>query len=469
MGSKGSSLSGHRGLRRIGPRALALLSTLSFAVPAIGSGPVHAARLVEWPLYGADLANSRTGSGGPTKAGAASLVRAWSLDTTDGDFTGTPVVRDSRVFVGSNGGVVRALDVASGRVLWSTVVDGPVNGSLAVAGKSVYVPVATVGDGAQKGPAVAALDEATGQRRWETVIDTQKGSDTFGSPTVANGVVYIGVSAFFGENNDSSVAVRGGVVALSADGGAIRWHTYTVSPGHDGGAVWSTPAVDLGSRVLFVGTGNAYHEPADDNTDSILKIRLQDGAIVQHVQATPSDAFSPGTPGPDVDFGASPNLMTAPDGTGLVGAGQKSGFYWTFPRAHLVAGHEVWKSVIGTTGPTGGSVGSIAYDGTRIYGPNTLPGYIWALRAADGTQQWVHPGLDFLHYGPASVSNGVVYTVDSAGFLDLIDAATGVPVAGPLSLGAAGFGGVALADGMVFTNTGTRSSNGSVIAFRPGP
>ena len=99
------------------------------------------------------------------------------------------------------------------------------------------------------------------------------------------------------------IVAPGGVVALTADTGAILWHTYTVAPGRDGGAVWSTAAIDLANGVLFVGTGNAYHPPADPNTDSILKIRLRDGAIVQHVQATPSDAFSPGTPGQDVDFG----------------------------------------------------------------------------------------------------------------------------------------------------------------------
>src|SRR5205085_6951171 len=98
------------------------------------------------------------------------------------------------------------------------------------------------------------LDESTGQLKWQTTIDTQKGADVFGSPVVADGVVYIGVSGFNGENNDGNVAVRGGIVALSATGGTVRWHTYTVSPGHDGGAVWSTAAVDLAAGGLFAGT-----------------------------------------------------------------------------------------------------------------------------------------------------------------------------------------------------------------------
>src|SRR3954447_7113297 len=152
-------------------RGLALIAT-AFVVLSGVSGPAlavgrHPLRLAEWPLYGADLANSRTSAGGPSAAGAAALVQAWKFDVTDGDFTGTPVVKDRRVYVGSNGGVVRALDVTSGRQLWRTTVDGPVNGSLAVADGMVFVPVATVGDGAQVGPSVAALDESTGRLRWQ--------------------------------------------------------------------------------------------------------------------------------------------------------------------------------------------------------------------------------------------------------------------------------------------------------------
>ena len=186
----------------------AALVVLSAAAPMSLAGGRHPQRVAEWPLYGADLANSRTSAGGPTTSGAATLVQAWKFDVNDGDFTGTPVVKDGRVYVGSNGGVVRALDVTSGRQLWRATVDGPVNGSLAVADGTVFVPVATVGDGAQVGPSVAALDESTGQLKWQTTIDTQKGADVFGSPVVADGVVYIGVSGFNGENNDANVAVR---------------------------------------------------------------------------------------------------------------------------------------------------------------------------------------------------------------------------------------------------------------------
>ena len=49
---------------------------------------------------------------------------------------------------------------------------------------------------------------------WDQVIDQQKNSDVYGSPTVWDGTVYIGVSALFGETGDPEVNVRGSVNAL---------------------------------------------------------------------------------------------------------------------------------------------------------------------------------------------------------------------------------------------------------------
>ena len=64
----------------------------------------------------------------------------------------------------------------------------------------------------------------------------------------------------------------------------------------------------------------------------------------------------------------------------------------------------------------GGIVGSTAYDGRSIYGPITVPGYLWSLQAATGGPRWIAPVADVAHYGePVAVANGVVYTVDLTG------------------------------------------------------
>jgi polyvinyl alcohol dehydrogenase (cytochrome) len=439
-------------VRRALLASLAMAATLAVA-PASALG-------ADWPIYGKDLANSRDGgTDGPSATAAASLAQAWSFKSTDGDFTGTPVVASGTVVAGSGGGTVFALDAGTGALKWSHDFNQPINGAAAVAGGRVYVPLATPGS-----PRLAALNFADGSPLWTRTLDTQKDSDTFASPVVWNGTVFIGTSALFGELNDPDVSVRGSELALDARTGRIKWKTFTVPPGHDGGAVWSTPAIDTGTGRLFVGTGNAYHAPAADTTDSILMLDPKSGRILDHFQATAGDVWNATTGivnGPDADFGASPNLVAGPSGRLLVGEGQKSGTYWAVDRGTL---DPVWNTTVGPPAATGGILGSTAYDGARIYGPNTPAGEIWAL-TPDGSRAWVSADADPIHFAPVSVANGVVYGNDMDGFLDARDAATGVLLA-KYPLGAPSWGGVSIAGGSVFTVTGTQGDSGFIEAFR---
>jgi len=469
-------------MQRLGRSTLALsLSAASFLVAGLVlfAGRATAATGVaaqrEWPSYGADIANSRTVAGGPAPTSVPSLVQAWRDDFTDGDFTGTPVVAGGVAYVGSNGGVVRAIQAVgggarpAGSVLWSTsVAPDPVNGSLAVSGSTVFVPVAKVG-----GPYLVALDAATGRRLWSTVLDTSTDADVYGSPTVApapDGRLFVleGVSAVSG---DPASPLRGSVTALDAASGAVVWKQYTVPPGFNGGAVWSTPSVDLATGAVYIGTGNAYSGQAAPTTDAMLELDLATGAVRGFFQATSGDVFSSSTPGLDFDFGASPNLIDV-GGRHLVGEGQKSGAYWVLDRTTM---QPVWHAQVGPGSVLGGVLGSTAYDSAadQIAGPISAPGYVWSVQASTGTPRWVSAGVgDPVHFSPVAISNGVVYSLLSGGFVGAWSEQTGVPLA-QLSLSKPGsstpeasLGGVSVADGLVVANTGTQSSNGSVVAFR---
>jgi polyvinyl alcohol dehydrogenase (cytochrome) len=432
-------------------------------MPACQAGP-------GWPMVGADLANTRSVAGGPSASAAKTLQVAWRFHATNGDFTGTPVIHDCMVFVGSNGGSVRALQEGTGHLVWQAQLGaGPIPSSAAVSGGQVFVAVAAAGH-----PAVAALDEATGALLWTTTIDRQNHSDAYGSPVVADGVVYEGVAGVVdAEVTDPSINVRGGLVALDAHTGRVLWHTYTVPPGDDGGGIWSSPSLDPMTGLLYVGDGNAYHAPAAATTDSLLVIRASTGMIIRHFQATNGDVFGGLTKltGPDLDFGASPNLVTLPDGTVAVGIGQKAAVYWMFRRSDLTP---IWHTQLGIGDAFGGVIGATAVDQRGVYGPNTVPGYTWGLQQQGGRLLWLNPGLDAMHYGPVSVSNGVVYTEDSLGFLDAVTASMGsfvdrIPLNPiPASSYAQAYGGVSIADGMVFADTGSQQSAGDVIALRPG-
>ena len=102
--------------------------------------PVGAAA---WPFYGRDLANSRNGGPeGPAPVDVPKLGPAWSFHSHHGDFTATPVVAENVLVVGSNGGYVYGLDATTGKQLWQYDAGKPINGSAAIAGRTVYVPVA---------------------------------------------------------------------------------------------------------------------------------------------------------------------------------------------------------------------------------------------------------------------------------------------------------------------------------------
>jgi polyvinyl alcohol dehydrogenase (cytochrome) len=413
----------------------------------------------EWPLYGHDLSNSRNaGAAGPSLTDAINLGPVWSFQSTQGDFTGTPVEAANTVVAGSNGGTVFALNATTGAKRWARKVAGPVNGTVAISGTRVFVPVAT-----PNAPRITALDLRTGAVLWSTIVDRQKDSDVYGSPTVAGGRVFMGTSALFGELNDPKVAVRGSVVALDPVTGRMLWKTFTVPPRHDGGAVWTTPAVADGR--VYVGTGNAYHAPAAPNTDSLLALDATTGRIVAHFQATAGDVWNATSnvgAGPDADFGASPNLFTGPNKRAMLGAGQKSGTYWAVDRATL---KPLWNLTVGAGSQVGGILGSTAVDGQRIYGPNTPAGEVWAA-GFGGQLSWVSSDVGPIHWNPASVANGVVYSTDISGFLTAREASTGLVVA-KLPLGSPAFGGVSIAGGSVFAVTGTQGDSGWIVAYRP--
>ncbi len=426
----------------------------SAARRALGLGAIIAVlsaapAAADWPVYGHDLSNSRSaGPDGPPPALIGSLHQAWAFRSSNGDFTGTPVVADGVLAVGTNLGSIYALDAVTGQLRWSRNVGQQINGSAAIdpaapGGAALFVPVGQLGS-----PRLLALSLDTGAVRWSRVLTGQAGSDVFGSPTYWRGTVYIGTS---GPGNDQSTA-RGSVVALDEATGAVRWRTFTVPPGYDGGAVWSTPAIDTRTGRLYVGTGNAYHNPAADTTDSMMVLSAATGRILGHYQSTPGDVWELSNPagGPDYDFGASPNLVVGPGGRPLVGEGQKSGTYWALDRRTM---RPVWHTMAGPGSQADGGISSSAYDGSRIYGADSIDGQVFAL-APGGSLQWNSFDTGPAHFSPVAFGNGVLYSADSDGFLTARAPATGTILA-ELPLGGPTFGGISVAGHDVYVAIGT--------------
>lgn len=197
-------------------------------------------------------------------------IKRWTADVGSEIGFATPLVHAGTVIVGDHGGVIHALDAATGDEVWRTSTDGPIAGaaaasaglvfaatetgsayalepmtgelrwsrrlsggvsrSMAAAGELVYFPVS--------GGMLAALRAGDGAIAWEAQV-AEDGDG--GTPTVAEGLVFAATGL---DNPDPATR---GVVALDAGTGELRWRRTGA-----GGDVLYAPAVS-GGRAYIVG------------------------------------------------------------------------------------------------------------------------------------------------------------------------------------------------------------------------
>jgi len=313
---------------------------------------------------------------------------------------------------------------------------------------------------------------------------------------------------------------RGSVLAVDVDTGAILWKTFMVPDGFSGGAVWgSAPAVDPRRGQLYVATGNNYTIPDADQAcvlaaggdpaqvalclnptnyfDSVLALDLATGAVRWATRALPYDAWTvdclpffgdgdncPEPAGPDYDFGQAPALFSLGQGRQVVGAGQKSGQYWTMSPD---SGQVLWVTQAGPGGTAGGLQWGSAVDGKRVYTANansnlrpwTLPSGavvttgVWSgLDAATGEILWqTAPPAGGGTSGPVTTTNGVVFgcSLDPLGNMYALDGATG-HVLWQFASGGSCLSGAAISGGEVYwgsgySNFGFGTPNNRLFAF----
>lgn len=494
------------------PRALSLLVISTLAAPcAIALAAGHDQQPCSatdaggaWPSYGRDQANSRTQSDETTldATRAATLAPAWTF-TTNGTLQSTPVVSGGCVYLTTSIGDVDAIDAATGKQVWSTNLHVATAPSLG--GEAPGAPVVSHGRvlvlaSDDSKPFAMALDAHTGVPLWKSKpVTTQPGGYTNASAAVTGDVLVFGYSPPEGADTG-----QGGVALLDVETGRILADVPTVpladqQKGYAGGGIWSTPAFD-NNGYAYIGAGNPMSKTKEHpHTNAILKIDVDEdratfgqvvasykGNVDQYdsslaaLSQTPVCAASdtgmtwplddPACGQLDLDFGASPNVMSDGHGGLLVGDLQKSGDYHV---AHAADMSPAWHTIVGASCAVCNAA-STAYDGSTVYVVGTPGGVLWALDAQTGAQKWAAPVADGVHYEPVSVADGVVYTVDSNGFLDAWSATDGSvvvkrPMAADVQAATGGLTstGVAIADHTVFAATSDQSQpNGYLIAYR---
>ncbi len=313
-----------------------------------------------WNGWSADQANTRfapAATAGLSAEQVPHLKLKWAFGFPGGGTAyGQPTVVAGRVFVGSDNGYFYSLDAASGCVYWSFqakvgVRTAPVIGPVKGHGGAKYAVY--IGDMRTN---VYALDAATGKQLWTARADDHMTAKISGAPALYRGRLYVPVSS--GEEvvaplpSYGCCTFRGSIVAYDAGTGRRIWKSYTIPEepkptkknesgvqlwGPAGGAVWDSPTIDAKRGVLYIGTGDAYTEPASKMTDAAEAMDLKSGKILWSFQTLADDAWILGCPspapnancpknlGPDHDIGASPILVNLADGRSIVVVTPKSG------------------------------------------------------------------------------------------------------------------------------------------------
>ena len=268
-----------------------------------------------------------------------------------------PTVVGGRIFIGGDSGYVYSLNAATGCVYWSFLAQAgvrtaPIVGAVKTQGAAKYA----VYFGDQRANEYAVNAE-TGELLWKQHVEDHPLSRILGAPKLYNGKLYVPVSS--GEEGISAnpaypcCTFRGSVVALDADTGKQIWKTYSIPDapkptrknsagtqlfGAAGAAIWNSPTIDAKRNALYVGTGDAYTEPAANTSDAILALDLDTGKMLWSFQDIKNDSWAVGCDGkhvvgncpeelgPDYDFSVSPMLRTLQNGRQFLVVTGKSGY-----------------------------------------------------------------------------------------------------------------------------------------------
>ncbi len=314
-----------------------------------------------------------------------------------------PTVGGGWLWVGSDNGMVYALDADTGCVHWSFEAQRPVISTISI-GPMPGSPGRYAAYFGDFGANVYALDAESGKQLWTTRVEEHHAAAVSGSVVldlagdrlivpVGSWEEPMGVSA-----NYECCTSRGAVVVLDVKTGKQIWKTHTLAEeakplwknssgvqqyGPSGAAIWSAPTIDPRRNAVYVGTSNSYVPVPDGGaSDAIFAFDLGTGKLLWTQQLLEDDANDFGcgqTPeeyekncpgkqaGPNDDIGAPPILHTLEDGQQILIASQESRTITVLDPDK--GGAIIWQGIPSDRGTaTGGNLGP-ADDGELLYVP----------------------------------------------------------------------------------------------------
>ena len=348
-----------------------------------------------WNGWGGKTGNRRHQANAPgiSLDNVADLKLKWAFAFPDATrVRAQPVISQDMVYIGSQAGIVYALDAQTGCVQWEYLAKAEVRGAL-------FLQQDTLLFGDLDGNAYA-LDAQSGALKWRTKVHYSPLAVVTGSVIADAKKVYVPVSSLeiipAARAEYECCSFRGAVVAIDLQSGKKVWTTYTTDEpkptyktsvgtqqhGPSGAPVWSGPTLDVKRNLLYATTGQNYSTPATGTSDAVLAMDLDSGEIKWVTQVTKGDAWNgacsrktpncPKEDGPDYDIGASAMLSTAENGKQFLIIGQKSGMVYALdPDAK---GKIAWKKRVGSGGTMGGVHWGMSTDNQNVYvGVSDLP------------------------------------------------------------------------------------------------
>ena len=209
------------------------------------------------------------------------------------------------------------------------------------------------------GKTLYTLDRRTGGILWQTVTNANTYSQINASPVVVGNLVGQGTAQFEEVVGKAPFSFRGSIGAFAASTGKLVWNFYTTSNNATSGAgegIWSTPTVDKGLRLLFVGTGQNLDAPSGPLADSLLAIHYKTGTLAwSDIQFNHPDVFStrPTFRQGGRRRGRLGESLEPPNGKAFVGVGSKNGTYYAMNRRN---GRLVWEAHLAPGSTFGGTL-----------------------------------------------------------------------------------------------------------------
>lgn len=419
------------------PRLITALVMLLITFFSSSNLPARAvyAQSADWPTYlGSNARSDYNASESIINQQTAPNLKLRWKNTAAGSISSQPVLANGLIYWGSWDGLEHATNPATGVDLWTANL-GQTGGNCLPPPQGVLssATVATVSIGGNLTPVVFvgggnvrlyALNANTGAVIWQLPLGSQPSHFLYSSTAFFNGSVYIGVASLA-----DCPLIQGQLVQVNASDGQIQ-HTFNVVPnGCLGGSIWSTPAIDEATGVIYISTGNGGKCVQKEKiTTAVVALRASDLTQIDSWQIPPPQQVK------DSDFGSTPTFFSATiNGKphNMLGLINKNGIYYAFDRSNLHSGPR-WQVTI-SKAPFGRefSFASSAWDGATLYvagaattiNGQSCNGSLRALNPSTGTFLW-EVCLSKVVYSPVMAVPGLAEIGVGASFT-IFDTSTG--------------------------------------------